>query len=64
MVTAETFEAWRLQKVEMENEYSYMSDPIVDLNKSQVFLSSIDELYDDRNPCDILFRPTTLSEGR
>ncbi len=63
MDTAKTFEAWRVQKVEMENEYSYLSDPTVDLNKSQVFLSSIDELWDDRNPCNISFCPTTLSEG-
>jgi hypothetical protein len=63
MDAAETFEAWRVQKVEMENEYFYLSDPTVDLNKSQVFLSSIDELCDDRNLYDISFCPTTLSEG-
>jgi len=35
-----------------------------DLNKSQVFLSSIDKLHDERNPFDIEFCPSKLEEGR
>jgi hypothetical protein len=48
----------------LEAKYPYLSHPSPDLKKSQNFLSSIDELRDDRNPYDISFCPATLEEGR
>jgi hypothetical protein len=53
MVTAETFDAWRQQRVELETNYPHLLNPSDDMNKSQMFLSSIDELRDERNPYDI-----------
>jgi hypothetical protein len=64
MVTAETFDAWRHQRVELEMNYPHLLNPSDDMNKSQMFLSSIDELRDERNPYDISFAPTSLQEGR
>jgi hypothetical protein len=44
--------------------YPYLAQSSCDLKKSQIFLSSMDELRDDRNPYDISFTPSTLTEGR
>ncbi len=63
MITEATFEAWREEKVGLESEYPYLLNPSPNLNKSQVFLSSIDELRDEDNPFDIEFRPSTVEEG-
>lgn len=64
MVTQETFDAWRQQKQHLEGVFSHLSNPHSDMNKSQVFLSSIDELRDERNPFDISFVPASVEEGR
>jgi hypothetical protein len=64
MLTAETLQSWEHQKEELQAEYPYLLNPSPNLKKSQVFLSSIDELRDDRNPYDISFSPSTLEEGR
>ncbi len=64
MVTEATLQSWAQQKMELERAYPYLSNPSPDMNKSQVFLSSIDDLRDDRNPYDIAFRPISLEEGR
>jgi hypothetical protein len=37
--------------------------PTPDINKSQVLLSSINELHDEQNPYDIEYQPSTLEEG-
>jgi hypothetical protein len=37
--------------------------PSPDLNKSQVFLSSINELREEDNPYDIAYQPATLEDG-
>lgn len=50
--------------MELETAYPYLFNPSPDLMKSQVFLSSIDELRDDRNPYDKAFQPSSLEEGR
>jgi hypothetical protein len=42
----------------------HLANPSADFMKTQIFLSSIDELRDDRNPYDISFRPRSLEEGR
>jgi len=64
MVTAASLEAWMVQKLELEAEFPHLANPSAELKKSQIFLSSIDELRDYCNPYDIAFRPTSLSEGR
>jgi hypothetical protein len=64
MIMDSTFQAWQEEKLGLENDYPYSVHPSPDLNKSQVFLSSIDELRDERNPFDIEFHPSTLEEGR
>ena len=64
MVTAETFEAWKTQKRDMERDYPHLCNPNINLARSKIYLSSIDELVDQRNPYDISFRPTNLAEGR
>jgi len=52
MMCEETFQRWGGQKAELEQEYPYLLHPTCDLskscdlNKSQVFLSSINELHD------------------
>jgi hypothetical protein len=51
------------KKLELEKDYPYLSTPLVELNKSQVFLSSINELCDDCNLYGI-FHPATLTKGR
>lgn len=64
MLTEATLEAWAQQKQQLEEEFPYLSNPSPNLRHSQVILSSIDELRDERNPYDIAFIPTTLEEGR
>ena len=64
MLTEATLEVWVEQKQGLEAEYPFLANPPQDLRKSQVILSSIDELRDESNPYDIAFRPTTLEEGR
>jgi hypothetical protein len=44
-------------------QYPYLSTLGPDLHKSQVFLSSINELHDELNPYDIQYQPSTLEEG-
>jgi hypothetical protein len=64
MLTAETLQSWVQQKAELEAEYPYLSYPSPDLKKSQIFVTSIDELRDDHNPYVVDFMPATLEEGR
>jgi len=64
MVTQASMDAWEVQKVELEAAYPHLANPSADFMKTQIFLSSIDELRDDRNPYDISFRPRSLEEGR
>jgi hypothetical protein len=64
MLTEATLQAWMEQKHGLEEEYPYLVNPPPDLQKSQVILSSIDELRDESNPYDIAFRPSSLQEGR
>jgi hypothetical protein len=47
MVTAETFEAWAAQKAELEIQFPHLANPSPEFNKSQMYLSSIDELRDE-----------------
>ena len=63
MITDSTFQACQEEKLGLENDYPYLVHPSPDLNKSQVFLSSIDELRVERSPFDIEFHPSTLKEG-
>jgi hypothetical protein len=46
-----------------EEKYPYLLHPTCNLNKLQVFLSSINELHDEQNMYDIEFRPKSLEEG-
>jgi len=64
MVTAETFEAWAAQKAELEIQFPHLANPSPEFNKSQMYLSSIDKLQDERNPYDVASRPATVEEGR
>jgi hypothetical protein len=64
MMCEETLQTWRVQKEQLQQEYPYLLHPTPDLNKSQVFLSSIYELRDEQNMYDIEYRPTSLEEGR
>ena len=64
MICSETIESWAQQKEVLEGEYPYLLHPPLDLRRSQVFLSSINELRDEQNPYDIEFQPRTLDEGR
>jgi hypothetical protein len=66
MLTAETLQFWVQQKTGLEAEYPHLSCPSPDfiLNKSQIFLTSIDELRVDCNPYDIDFSPENLEEGQ
>lgn len=64
MVTSDTFDAWRHQRADLENTYPHLLNPSADMNKLQVFLSSTDELWDDQNPYDFSFAPTSIQEGR
>jgi hypothetical protein len=64
MLTQETFDSWAEQKAFLENHYPYLFNPPAELTKSQVILSSLDELRDDGNPFDIDFRPRTIQQGR
>ncbi len=63
MICEETIQNWELEKEELEQQYGYLLMPTPELHKSQVFLSSINELCDDQNPYDIDYRPSTLEEG-
>ncbi len=64
MLTQETFDSWEEQETVLENQYPYLSNPPAELTRSQVILSSMDELRDEGNPFDIAFRPRTLEQGR
>jgi hypothetical protein len=64
MVTEDTLQAWAQRKIELETEYPHLLNLSASLKRSQVFLSSIDELRDERNPYDISYRPTSIEEGR
>jgi len=64
MLTEAALEAWADQKRQLEEEFPYLLNPSPDLRHTQVILSSIDELRNERNPYDIAFRPATLEEGR
>jgi hypothetical protein len=64
MLTEATLQAWVEQKQQLEEELPYLANPSPNLRHSQVILSSIDELRNERNPYDIAFRPTTLEEGQ
>jgi hypothetical protein len=63
MMCEDTFQRWRVQKEQFEQEYPYFLYPTCDLNKSQVFLSSTNELHDERNMHNIEFGPASLEEG-
>jgi len=65
MLTAETLQSWVQQKAELETEYPHLSCPSPDLNlnKSQIFLPSIDELRVDCNPYNIDFSPRKFRGG-
>jgi hypothetical protein len=63
MLSQEAMEAWLEQKTQLEGEYPYLLNPSRELKKSQIFLSSIDALRDERNPYDIAFCPSNLEEG-
>ena len=64
MLTQEVMDAWRVQQAELKTQFPHLANPSADMVKSQIFLSSIDELRDERNPYDIAFRPTSVAEGR
>ncbi len=64
MVTEDTLQAWAEHKVDLETEYPYLLNPPPGLRRSQVFLSSIDELTDKCYPYEIAFWPSTLEEDR
>ncbi len=51
------------KKQHIEQEYPYLLFPTPDINKSQVFLSSINELQVEQNTYDIENQPLTLEEG-
>jgi hypothetical protein len=63
MVSLETFEACIVQKLELEKDYTLISNPLVDLNKSHVIhlpvmscvMTAIRTAF---------FHPATLSKGR
>jgi hypothetical protein len=63
MICAETMQRWDTQKQQLEQEYPYLLHPSPELNKSQVFLSFINELRDEDNPYDIAYQPSTLEDG-
>jgi hypothetical protein len=63
MICDETIQHWEEEKQQLEQQYPYLSTPGPDLHKSQVFLSSINELRDELNPYDIQYQPSTLEEG-
>jgi Holliday junction resolvase RusA-like endonuclease len=64
MLTEATLEAWVQQKQQLEEELPYLANPSPDFKRSQVILSSIDELRNESNPYDIAFQPATIEEGR
>jgi hypothetical protein len=64
MLMQKTFDSWTEQKVLLETQYPYLVDRPVKLNRSQVVLSSVDELHDEINPFDINFCPKTVQQGR
>jgi hypothetical protein len=55
MLTEATLEAWVEQKQQLEEELLYLANPSPDLKRSQVILSSIDELHNESNPYDNAF---------
>jgi hypothetical protein len=63
MICEETIQNWEVEKQTLEQHYGYLSMPTPELHKSQVFLSSINELRDDQNPYDMDYWPSTLEEG-
>jgi hypothetical protein len=63
MLCEDTIQMWGVQKEQLEQEYPYLVNATPDLNKSQVFLSSINELRDEQNKYDIEYHPTSLEDG-
>jgi hypothetical protein len=63
MPTQTTLDSWAEQKILLEDEYPYLLTPTVDLCKSQIILSSNDELSDDSNPFDFAFWPRMIEQG-
>jgi hypothetical protein len=62
MVFEKTLCTWSDCRLELETEYPNLANPSPNLKRSQVFLSSIDELGDEHNPYEILFCPSSLEE--
>jgi hypothetical protein len=63
MICEETIQNREVEKIQLQEQYPYLSSPGPDLHKSQVFLSSIHELRNELSLFDIQYQPSTLEEG-
>jgi len=64
MLDQETMDGWADCKAELEREFPFLATMGTTIPRSQVILTTLDELQDENNPHDIDFQPSNDIEAR